>query len=938
MHRSGTSGVGAILDALGVNLGEPDDLLLANEANLAGYFENKHVLEVNDRLLAANSLNWRTLPAVDARKKLEGLKDYLPAIEGLARQLGGREPWGVKDPRLSFLLPYWKPLAPASSAIICVRRPEAVALSMLTRNEINLAYGAALWELYTLAALRNTRRMPRVVMIYEELLRDPEAGVRRLVAGLPELAALNLSDERIRAAAARIQADLDHSENGMPPLDFLSEGQSDLYRRLASGSLAVSKAADAAPIARELVRLEAGHQAAKAAAARAAAEAQAQAQRADETGSAHRQLVGRLVDLIGAMSGQPPAQNAEAVFAAVAQLLRARAEPPAGYVDARAVDEIRALKDERIEWFRNELAVASQRAAAGLDQLQEARLELIGVRAELQRAASRADESDRVAAETEDAARQLARDLALAREELRAVQLDRHAIGLRCGQVESELAAAAMALRDAGERGAAQARELVAAQERQVFAESETRQLRAVETELRSALARAGERQAELSRQLADLERAQLAMPAVLGELRGQLAEAQSHLRAAAADREARAGLEQELEQARAAVAEARQKVAAAEAESAAASAQLAGLAPRFDQLSESHAEDQARLAAVAAELKQTVADRDAALAREADALARIDAISQRFQALAEERDAALEREQAALAALPDANAAATALHDSLAASQARAAGLEAQLAAAREAVAEADARIAELTAALETAATTRQSAAAADVEMAAVRAELDVARGRIAALEAEAARRPDAPAGPRRDNDERDAQLRNAQRTIAANAIALKNATQLIDSLEKEVAELGARVDAQQAALDAAAETAAPSPAISSPAADAGATGAEIELLRKERDGLARTLEAARKAQRAAEVTHQHGANGAADRSAAGDALARRQRQLNAMAAEAEAIHELLNPPIGGRFNVPVRKIRQRLHHLRLLLDSERVLAKAPRPSSPAS
>ena len=71
--------------------------------------------------------------------------------------------------------------------MLAVRQPEAVAASLVSRDQLPLDRALLLWLSHTLEAERATRQLPRLVLSYEQLLEDPAAAVQRCqrLAGLP---------------------------------------------------------------------------------------------------------------------------------------------------------------------------------------------------------------------------------------------------------------------------------------------------------------------------------------------------------------------------------------------------------------------------------------------------------------------------------------------------------------------------------------------------------------------------------------------------------------------------------------------------------------------------------------------------------------------------------------------------------------------------------
>lgn len=107
--RCGSSAVARVLHESGVNMGtvfrEPD------EHNPDGYFEDMEFKVVNCLFLDGSIA--------------------LPDFRHRITQLVGRrkEPWGFKDPRLCFLLPFYLDICPDAEVIRCHRRKTQIAES-----------------------------------------------------------------------------------------------------------------------------------------------------------------------------------------------------------------------------------------------------------------------------------------------------------------------------------------------------------------------------------------------------------------------------------------------------------------------------------------------------------------------------------------------------------------------------------------------------------------------------------------------------------------------------------------------------------------------------------------------------------------------------------------------------------------------------------------
>ena len=108
MHRSGTSLLGSLLQALGVGLaGGEQALIAADQHNPEGYYEWRAVVDLQERLLIdldrwwpshrgglPLSPGWSEAPATQAARR--ALRQLLQ--DECQRQRG---PWAIKDPRSS---------------------------------------------------------------------------------------------------------------------------------------------------------------------------------------------------------------------------------------------------------------------------------------------------------------------------------------------------------------------------------------------------------------------------------------------------------------------------------------------------------------------------------------------------------------------------------------------------------------------------------------------------------------------------------------------------------------------------------------------------------------------------------------------------------------------------------------------------------------------
>jgi hypothetical protein len=183
MHRSGTSAVTRVINLLGADLG--GDLLPPAEDNALGFWEHRGIVKIHEELLDALGSSWHsvqplpagwlsTTAAITARGKL---------IDTL-REFSNAPLWAVKDPRLCRLLPLWllvlDDLNVRAHAVFVVRHPDEVGQSLLTRDGIPLAHTRLLWLQHLVEAEAASRDFSRVVISYDDLLRDWRGCVQRM--------------------------------------------------------------------------------------------------------------------------------------------------------------------------------------------------------------------------------------------------------------------------------------------------------------------------------------------------------------------------------------------------------------------------------------------------------------------------------------------------------------------------------------------------------------------------------------------------------------------------------------------------------------------------------------------------------------------------------------------------------------------------------------
>lgn len=236
MHRSGTSMITRLLDKLGLFMGKKVD-----KNHEALFF-----FDLNEWLLSICGATWdhpepirSFLEDSEARALARKHVESLCKTPNLVRYLGWRRyittkgiqgldfPWGWKDPRNTFTLPFWLDLFPKAKVIHVERNGIDVAHSLQTRSEklrkafssicgnvdrafwlqrrrregmrfmrcASLEDGYRLWELYVSESRRHVRTpgIQAMEIQYEDFLAEPKSYLKKLAS----FVGLEASDARL---------------------------------------------------------------------------------------------------------------------------------------------------------------------------------------------------------------------------------------------------------------------------------------------------------------------------------------------------------------------------------------------------------------------------------------------------------------------------------------------------------------------------------------------------------------------------------------------------------------------------------------------------------------------------------------------------------------------------------------------------------------------
>jgi hypothetical protein len=218
MDRSGTSLCANLLNNLGMRLGP--ELWPGDQFNEEGYFEDKEIWSIHERIFAILRRSWDTLTTIQPFPSLwwqsDSMRRFKTQMIDLLRARISEAPgvWGFKDPRTAMLLPLWDDVFQACQVqpvfALCVRHPAGVAASLAARDGFPPLFSELLWLERNLNACQAIRDSPHCLVHYENWFHDPLPQAKELieVTGLtPPEGAAGLSALVSRIVRLRLRHD-----------------------------------------------------------------------------------------------------------------------------------------------------------------------------------------------------------------------------------------------------------------------------------------------------------------------------------------------------------------------------------------------------------------------------------------------------------------------------------------------------------------------------------------------------------------------------------------------------------------------------------------------------------------------------------------------------------------------------------------------------------
>ncbi|MDH4470128.1 MAG: sulfotransferase [Verrucomicrobiae bacterium] len=188
-HRSGSSAFTKGLTSMGVSLG--DSLMEANPYNHKGHWEDLEFNEFNNGLLDFLGNPNRRIRPINGEEidRLCQHDFFCKASDLLIQKISDHKIFGIKNPKFSLLLPFWKKVFHANNAdpsfVITLRNPWNVATSYrpyLGIKDQEVAFWS--WISYLLSCLEHSLGYDRIIVEYQELLKDPAHQMQRVAHAL----------------------------------------------------------------------------------------------------------------------------------------------------------------------------------------------------------------------------------------------------------------------------------------------------------------------------------------------------------------------------------------------------------------------------------------------------------------------------------------------------------------------------------------------------------------------------------------------------------------------------------------------------------------------------------------------------------------------------------------------------------------------------------
>jgi glycosyltransferase involved in cell wall biosynthesis len=198
MHRSGTSAITRALGAMNVELGNRLMPAMADN-NEKGFWEDIDINNFNEEMLATLNSSWYQLSPINQHdvEKLHREGFFLRAVELLRNKVSEAEIFGIKDPRISKLFPFWQEVFSHCQIktlyLLALRNPLSVVKSLQKRDGIAPERSYFLWIEYLLTSLHPVIQHGGLVVDYDRLVESSREEIKRIATHF----SLTLNEEKL---------------------------------------------------------------------------------------------------------------------------------------------------------------------------------------------------------------------------------------------------------------------------------------------------------------------------------------------------------------------------------------------------------------------------------------------------------------------------------------------------------------------------------------------------------------------------------------------------------------------------------------------------------------------------------------------------------------------------------------------------------------------
>jgi len=177
MHRSGTSLCSMVLQKLGINMVESDDLY-GDLSNPELPWERSNIVEAHNAILRAFGQTWFSAASLPTSWWYDpSLIKYKRDLLDIASTAANAGAWGFNDPRAMRLFPLWldifQSLSLSVKVILCIRNPQNVAHSLQRHNNLDENYGKLLWLRHHVEFFQHTVPFPVKIIDYDDWFSNP---------------------------------------------------------------------------------------------------------------------------------------------------------------------------------------------------------------------------------------------------------------------------------------------------------------------------------------------------------------------------------------------------------------------------------------------------------------------------------------------------------------------------------------------------------------------------------------------------------------------------------------------------------------------------------------------------------------------------------------------------------------------------------------------